>query len=299
MRSLHGFDPSRGSLETWLWKIGINVARDAGRASTRAQTLWDRIASGPLSAAEDEVETLALRRLNDAELLDEVARLPRRYRSLIALRFGGDLSYDEIAQLLGEKPAAVRQAMRRALKALRIRLKENMNLTHESIDRSDPARRLAKISIPGSDKVLDRTLAIYSARSNQARRRPWRKPGLLLAAVLASLVAGSAAIAASGVASDQALGFVGLAPRDSGRIQNVVGSATSFGQTVQVLGAYGDATRTVVFRHTTAGGPVWATLSTDSGQDLSLSGGGQIWERDGAGAIAFGPSLIPTQNAMA
>jgi DNA-directed RNA polymerase specialized sigma24 family protein len=50
--------------------------------------------------------------------------LPRRYRSLIALRFGGDLRYEEIAQLLHENPAALRQAMRRALKALRIRLEE-------------------------------------------------------------------------------------------------------------------------------------------------------------------------------
>jgi hypothetical protein len=73
----------------------------------------------------------------------------------------------------------------------------------------------------------------------------------------------------------------------------VVGSATSAGQTVQVLGTYGDATRTVVFIHTTAGGPVWATLTTDSGQDVSRSGGGQTWERDGAGAIAFGPIANP------
>jgi len=125
MRSLHRFDPSRGSLDTWLWTIVMNVARDAGRASTRAETLWDRIVSLHRSdAGENEVETLALRRLSDAQLIDEVTRLPRRYRSLIALRFGGDLSYDEMAQLLHENPAAVRQAMRRALKVLRIRLEE-------------------------------------------------------------------------------------------------------------------------------------------------------------------------------
>jgi RNA polymerase sigma-70 factor (ECF subfamily) len=125
MRNLHRFDPNRGSFDTWLWTIVMNVARDAGRASTRAETLWERIASGRLSEVpEDEVETLALRRLSDAQLLDEVTGLPRRYRSLIALRFGGDLTYDEIAQLLHENPAALRQAMRRALKALRTRLEE-------------------------------------------------------------------------------------------------------------------------------------------------------------------------------
>jgi RNA polymerase sigma-70 factor (ECF subfamily) len=125
MRSLHQFNASRGSLDTWLWTIVVNVARDAGRASTRAETLWERVVSGQLSeTGADEVETLALRRLSDAQLLEEVTRLPRRYRALIALRFGGDLSYDEIALLLHESPAALRQAMRRALKALRIRLEE-------------------------------------------------------------------------------------------------------------------------------------------------------------------------------
>jgi RNA polymerase sigma-70 factor (ECF subfamily) len=125
MRNIHRFDPTRGSLDTWLWSIVLNVARDAGRASTRAETLWERMVSGHLSETQaDEVEVLALRRLSDAELLEEVNRLPRRYRSLIALRFGGDLRYEEIAQLLHENPAALRQAMRRALKALRIRLEE-------------------------------------------------------------------------------------------------------------------------------------------------------------------------------
>jgi RNA polymerase sigma-70 factor (ECF subfamily) len=125
MRSLSRFDSSRGSLDTWLWTIVMNVARDAGRASTRAETLWERIVLRHRSeVVVEEVETLALQRINDAQLLGEVARLPRRYRSLIALRFGGDLSYEEIAQLLHQKPAALRQAMRRALKALRIRLEE-------------------------------------------------------------------------------------------------------------------------------------------------------------------------------
>jgi len=123
MRSLNRFDPSRGSLDSWLWKIVMNVARDAGRASTRAEALWERIVSRQLSeTTRDEVESLAIRRLSDAQLLNEVNALPRRYRSLIALRFGADLSYEEISQLLHENPAALRQSMRRALQALRTRL---------------------------------------------------------------------------------------------------------------------------------------------------------------------------------
>jgi hypothetical protein len=162
-----------------------------------------------------------------------------------------------------------------------------MNPTRDAIDQNELARRLATISIPGSDRVLDRTLALYEGRTNRTQRRRWPKPGLLIAAVLACLVAGSAAIAASTGASDQMLRFVGLAPKDSGRIQDVVGSATSSGHTVQVLGAYADVTRTVIFIHSTAGGPMWTTLTTDSGQ--SVPGGGGTWEKDGSGALTFGP----------
>jgi hypothetical protein len=166
-----------------------------------------------------------------------------------------------------------------------------MNVTRDEIDKGELARRLKTVSILGSDKVLNQTLAIYDARTNKTRHRRSRRPGLLIAAVVASLVAGSAAIAASTPASDVVLRFVGLAPKDSGHIQNVVGSATSSGQTVEVLGAYGDATRTVVFVHTTSSGPVWATLTTDSGQNMSSPS--QVWERDGAGALAFGPIANP------
>jgi RNA polymerase sigma-70 factor (ECF subfamily) len=121
MRSLHQFDPGRGSLESWLWRIVVNVARDAGRASTRAEALWERIVAHFIPATE-EVESIALRHISDAQLLEEVNRLPRRSRSLIALRFGSDLTYEEIGELLHETPAALRQATHRALKALRIRL---------------------------------------------------------------------------------------------------------------------------------------------------------------------------------
>jgi RNA polymerase sigma-70 factor (ECF subfamily) len=125
MRSLNSFDPARGPLESWLWRIVVNVARDAGRASNRADALWERIVARQLLVTSShEVESLVLQHLSDAQLLVEVTQLPRRYRSLIALRFGGDLSYEEIGRLLHENPAALRQTMRRALKALRIRLEE-------------------------------------------------------------------------------------------------------------------------------------------------------------------------------
>src|SRR5260221_11471500 len=39
VRSIHRYDPAKGAPEAWLWRIVVNVARDAGRASVRRQTL--------------------------------------------------------------------------------------------------------------------------------------------------------------------------------------------------------------------------------------------------------------------
>jgi hypothetical protein len=168
-----------------------------------------------------------------------------------------------------------------------------MNEMPDSVEQGELARRLASLRVPGHEKVLDGALAAYRSRPGALPRRRLLRPGFVVAVVLASVLLGSAAVAAASF-SGQILQFVGLAPKDEVRIQSVVGSATSSGQTVKVLGAYGDVTRTVVFIHTTMGGPVWATLTADSGQ--KFSGPSQVWERDGYGALAFGPLASPNPN---
>jgi hypothetical protein len=165
-----------------------------------------------------------------------------------------------------------------------------MTCIPDSIDQDVLARRLGALRVPGSERVLNFALATYRVRPEPSPRRRWLRRGSVVAALLLFLVAGSAFAAATSF-SDAILQFVGLAPSDAGRIQPGLGSATSSGQTVQVVGAYGDTTRTVIFLHTTPGGPVWATLTTDSGQ--TLSGPSQTWERDGNGALAFGPIASP------
>jgi RNA polymerase sigma factor (sigma-70 family) len=120
LRSLERFDASRGSMEAWLWRIVVNLARDAGRMSSRATLRLERLATraGP-PGFEPSAEMLALRRIDDRELLAAVRRLPRRYRSVIALRFGAGLTQSEIGEALGVSRMAVVQVTRRALDRLR------------------------------------------------------------------------------------------------------------------------------------------------------------------------------------
>ena len=117
-RAMDRYDPGQGSFESWLWRIVLNTARDAGRAAGRRRALWERIRDhqGEATAGVDE---LALARLADTDLLAAVRRLPKRSRTLLALRFGADLSYREIGVQLGLSEAAALMATRRALSALR------------------------------------------------------------------------------------------------------------------------------------------------------------------------------------
>jgi RNA polymerase sigma-70 factor (ECF subfamily) len=122
LRSAGRYDPAQGPLESWLWRIVLNAARDAGRVAARRTALWDRLARQAPRPGPG-VEELVLRRLDDAELLEAVRRLPKGPRTLIALRFGAGLSFQEIGGQLGLSEAAALMRTRRALDRLRADLK--------------------------------------------------------------------------------------------------------------------------------------------------------------------------------
>jgi RNA polymerase sigma-70 factor (ECF subfamily) len=114
------FDPRRGTLDAWLWRIVVNLARDSRRFVRRSELLVDRLNFWSRHGAVDaSPEALALDRLQDEQLTAAVRRLPRRYRSLIALRYGADLPIAEVARCMGLTRMATAKALRRSLDRLR------------------------------------------------------------------------------------------------------------------------------------------------------------------------------------
>ena len=122
LRSWSRYDPSRASVATWLLVIARNLLIDHVRAdrSARQQPL-DELDSGHGGLVDQgDQPDLGL----EPELERALATLGERERELIALRFGGDLSGPQIAELTGLTVANVQQILSRALRRMRAALEE-------------------------------------------------------------------------------------------------------------------------------------------------------------------------------
>lgn len=87
--ALERFDPRRGSLDAWRWRIVANTARDASRRARVRALFAERLAH---DAPATDVEDAAIERATSSEVYAAMARLSPRDRELLALRFGSDLS---------------------------------------------------------------------------------------------------------------------------------------------------------------------------------------------------------------
>ncbi|MGI8518648.1 MAG: RNA polymerase sigma factor [Acidimicrobiia bacterium] len=97
----------------WLFGILRNVVREIHRRPTASSEFPDDLPGG-----DDPVEAL----MNSEErrlLLAAFAELDPNDQEILELRVVGRLTADEVAQVLGKRPGAVRMAQSRALDRLR------------------------------------------------------------------------------------------------------------------------------------------------------------------------------------
>jgi RNA polymerase sigma-70 factor (ECF subfamily) len=127
IRGLKSFDPAKGDLDAWLWRIVVNAGRDAGRIARRERIVFERLTS--LWPVDQKVVEVA-DGLSGDELLAAVRVLSPRHRAVIALRYGADLDYRHVGLALGISEAAALMTTRRALSNLRTRLSKE-NLPHD------------------------------------------------------------------------------------------------------------------------------------------------------------------------
>jgi len=117
------FDARRASVATWLLAIARNLLVDHYRRdrSHRHEPLGDAEGEATLVHGEDDPHTLGI----SPELAAGLERLGQREREVIALRFGGDLTGPEIAELTGLSIVNVQQILSRSLRRLRAELERS------------------------------------------------------------------------------------------------------------------------------------------------------------------------------
>jgi RNA polymerase sigma factor (sigma-70 family) len=95
-----------GSLEGWVWRIAFRLAL-GGRRNGHAQTV------------PEDIRVSVLQPEGDPELAQALNELPPRRRLIVFLRYFGDLSYSEIAELCGISEGTVAASLAQAHSSLR------------------------------------------------------------------------------------------------------------------------------------------------------------------------------------
>lgn len=120
VRSVDRFDAAKGALATWIFAIAENVLIDhyrrQGRRDEQALPDTDDAPVPAMTSLDAPSEGLG------PELQRAVAALGPREQQVIGLRFGGDLSGREIADLLEISESNVHQILSRALRRMRTQL---------------------------------------------------------------------------------------------------------------------------------------------------------------------------------
>ncbi len=119
-----------GAFSTWLYRIAVNVARDAARRGRRAPE--------PLAGHEPvergpPAEVVCRRRELADHLRRAVAELPETLRLALVLRHDEGLNFEEIARLTGTPASTVKTRFAAALQRLRVEL-ERLGYGPEEIE---------------------------------------------------------------------------------------------------------------------------------------------------------------------
>jgi RNA polymerase sigma factor (sigma-70 family) len=114
--ALRAYDRLRDatSLRAWLFQIAARKAIDAHRARARAPQ--------PVPDPEASASAVVDRPLVDQTVWEPVRALPEKQRNAVTLRFLGDLSHREIAEVMQTSEDAARRNVFEALRRLRSQL---------------------------------------------------------------------------------------------------------------------------------------------------------------------------------
>jgi RNA polymerase sigma-70 factor (ECF subfamily) len=119
LENIRSFDPAKGVFRAWLYRIArnslIDYYRDPSRRTANIEDAWD--------LPGDDVTELAAERSIDLERVRKaLAQLKPLQREIVMLRIWDDLSYREIAAIVGKTESNCKMLYSRAMRGLRMDL---------------------------------------------------------------------------------------------------------------------------------------------------------------------------------
>jgi RNA polymerase sigma-70 factor, ECF subfamily len=111
------FDPAKGAFGAWLYRIARNTLFDHSRARRRTEPI-DGDGAAAVASPED-LERNAISRELAENVRRSFAELSADQREVVTLRVWDELSYPEIAKVVGRSEASCKMAFYRAAQKLR------------------------------------------------------------------------------------------------------------------------------------------------------------------------------------
>jgi len=122
-RSRNTFNPRKGKLNTWIYRITVNQCLSRRRRRKPAiLSLEEKDINLPDIRPGEQPEEVLVTRLEYESLVEAMNALDDRHRSVLVLRYFNDLSYDEIAQVMGVPLGTVKSRISQALRLLRTQM---------------------------------------------------------------------------------------------------------------------------------------------------------------------------------
>lgn len=121
--ALEDFD-GRARFSTWVHRIVLNMCRDRLRSRRSRRELVERAGHNGHARADGELSPLAVTEMHDTArvVAGAVEELEEAQREVVVLRHYQELSFPEIAEILGAPVTTVKSRMGQGLSCLRQRL---------------------------------------------------------------------------------------------------------------------------------------------------------------------------------
>ena len=118
LRAADSYKDTGAPMEAWLFKIAHNIVVDHLRRRSRRPPPVPIDEAFSLSGNDNPAEEVE-RQQSLAEMREALSGLSEAQQKVLALRFGAELSAEEVAAMLGKKAGAVREMQSAAVKKLR------------------------------------------------------------------------------------------------------------------------------------------------------------------------------------